>query len=71
MQDRLFEEAEELNRWLNQGAYLYICGSSALDSGVQQALIDIVQQQQSLSTEQAEQYINNLRAEGRYLRDVY
>ena len=71
VQDRLLEEAEELSRWIERGAQIYVCGSSALDTAVQQALIDILQQQQQLSSDQAEQYFNELRADGRYLRDVY
>lgn len=71
IQDRLFEEAEELYRWIQQGAHLYVCGSTELDLAVHQALLDIVQQLGSLNDEQAQQYLTNLRAEGRYLRDVY
>jgi sulfite reductase (NADPH) flavoprotein alpha-component len=71
VQDRLFEEAEELYRWIDKGAQIYVCGSSELDSAVHQALIDIVQQQNQWDAQQAEQFVNNLRAEGRYLRDVY
>ena len=71
VQDRLFEEAEALYQWIEKGAHLYVCGSTDLDSAVHQALIDIVQQQGQLDEQQAEQFVNNLRAAGRYLRDVY
>lgn len=71
VQDRLFEEADELYRWIDKGAQLYVCGSSELDAAVHQALIDIVQQQNEWDAAQAEQFVNNLRAAGRYLRDVY
>ncbi len=71
VQDRLFEEAEELYRWIDKGAQLYVCGSTNLDTAVHQALVNIVQQHDQLDTQQAEQFVNNLRAEGRYLRDVY
>ncbi len=71
VQDRLFEEAEALYRWIDKGAQIYVCGSTELDSAVHQALIDIVQQQNQWDDQQAEQFVNNLRAEGRYLRDVY
>lgn len=71
VQDRLFEEADELYSWIQKGAQLYVCGSTDLDTAVHQALVDIVQQHDQLDAQQAEQFVNNLRAEGRYLRDVY
>jgi sulfite reductase (NADPH) flavoprotein alpha-component len=38
---------------------------------VDQALRDIVATQASLSADQATDYVNNLKREKRYLRDVY
>ena len=62
VQDRLRESADEVRRWLAQGAAIYICGSlQGMAAGVDQALIDI------LGAEALEHLIE----QGRYRRDVY
>lgn len=71
VQDRLLEEAETLYQWLQDGAYLYVCGSIQLEQEIHTALTHIVQQHAELNKDEAETYVNNLRSEGRYLRDVY
>jgi sulfite reductase (NADPH) flavoprotein alpha-component len=71
VQDRLVEQAEELYRWIEQGAIIYVCGGSHIDRAVQASLIDIIEQQGRLSREGAEQFFDELRNEKRYRRDVY
>ena len=62
VQDRLRESADELQRWLQDGAAIYICGSlQGMAAGVDQALIDI------LGADALEMLIE----QGRYRRDVY
>lgn len=72
VQHRLLERGEEVWRWLQEGAYFYVCGDAAgMAREVDQALHQIAQQQGSLSSEAAGCYVQALRAEGRYLKDVY
>ena len=72
VQDKLRLKAEEIWTWLQQGAYLYICGDgNKMAKDVHQALLDIAQQQGGLSAEQAEQYFDDLRQAKRYQKDVY
>jgi sulfite reductase (NADPH) flavoprotein alpha-component len=72
VQDKLRLKAEELWTWLQQGAYLYICGDgNKMAKDVHQALLDIAQQQAGFSVEQAEQYFDDLRQAKRYQKDVY
>jgi sulfite reductase (NADPH) flavoprotein alpha-component len=72
VQDKLRVQAEEIWRWLQQGAYLYICGDgNKMAKDVHQALLEIAQQQAGLSGEQAEQYFDDLRQAKRYQKDVY
>ncbi|RVT46762.1 assimilatory sulfite reductase (NADPH) flavoprotein subunit [Rheinheimera sediminis] len=72
VQDKLRLKAEELWTWLQQGAYLYICGDgNKMAKDVHQALLDIAQQQGGFSAEQAEQYFDDLRQAKRYQKDVY
>lgn len=71
VQDRLLEHAEAVFQKLQQGAYLYVCGSTAMEEGVKSALLQIIQRHAQLSESEALDYIENLRSEGRYQRDVY
>ncbi|WGE91168.1 assimilatory sulfite reductase (NADPH) flavoprotein subunit [Actinobacillus genomosp. 1] len=72
VQDKIREEAETLWQWLQQGAYLYVCGdASRMAKDVNQALLDVIAQQGNLNTDEAEEYLDNLREEKRYQRDVY
>ncbi len=62
VQDILRNNADELVKWVEQGAVIYICGSiEGMASGVDQALTDIL----------GEQKLDELRQAGRYRRDVY
>ncbi|KAA0964218.1 sulfite reductase flavoprotein subunit alpha [Pseudomonas sp. ANT_H12B] len=62
VQDRLRESADELKRWLADGAVIYICGSlQGMASGVDHALNEI------LGIEEVDRLIE----QGRYRRDVY
>jgi sulfite reductase (NADPH) flavoprotein alpha-component len=72
VQDKLRLKAQEIWTWLQQGAYLYICGDgNKMAKDVHQALLDIAQQQGGLNTEAAEQYFDDLRQAKRYQKDVY
>lgn len=62
VQDILRNNADELVKWIEQGAVIYVCGSiEGMASGVDQALTDIL----------GEQKLDELRQAGRYRRDVY
>ena len=72
VQHRLLEQGEEVFNWLTQGAHLYICGdANRMAKDVHNALVEIVSQYGELSTEQAEQYLKDLRKQKRYQKDVY
>lgn len=72
VQDKIREEAESLWQWLQEGAYLYVCGdANRMAKGVNQALLDVIAQQGNLNMDEAEEYLDNLREEKRYQRDVY
>ncbi|ROQ30525.1 diflavin oxidoreductase [Gallaecimonas pentaromativorans] len=69
VQHRLKEEGAEVWQWLNDGAYLYVCGDGErMAKDVHQALADLIA---SHGNTDGETYLNELRAQGRYLRDVY
>ena len=72
VQQRMLENAEQLYDWLDAGAYFYVCGDAErMAKDVDKALHDIVQQQGEMSKPQAAQYIEQLKQEKRYVRDVY
>ena len=71
-QHKIREEAAELWQWLQQGAHIYVCGdASRMAKDVEQALLDTIAEQGGLSPDDADEYLDNLRQEGRYQRDVY
>jgi sulfite reductase (NADPH) flavoprotein alpha-component len=74
VQHRMREQAKELWSWLQNGAYLYVCGDAKqMAKDVQATLIDIAKEQGGLTAEQADQYVDVtlMKTEKRYLRDVY
>jgi len=72
VQTRMKEQASEIWAWLQGGASFYVCGdASRMAKDVDTALVEIAQEQGSLSEEQAQEYIKELRQEKRYARDVY
>lgn len=72
VQHRLLEHAAELFAWLQDGAYLYVCGDATrMAKDVEAAIHQIIQQQSCGTPESAAEYVTHLRDGKRYLRDVY
>ncbi|RUT66777.1 sulfite reductase [Morganella morganii] len=72
VQDKLSEMRETVWRWLEQGAYLYVCGDAfRMAKDVDAALLDIIRSEGAVSAEEALVFLNGLRTAKRYQRDVY
>lgn len=72
VQHRLLEQGNNVFEWLEQGAFLYICGNKEpMSVDVEAALLQIITTHGQLSEAAAENYLEQLKYEGRYLRDVY
>lgn len=72
VQHRLKQHAAELYAWIEEGAYIYICGDEKyMAHDVHKALIDIIAQHKAISEQEAEVYLQQLQDDGRYQRDVY
>lgn len=72
VQDRMMQRASQLWEWLEAGAHLYVCGDGArMAKDVDRTLHRIVEAQGQLQPEQAESYIQALKDNRRYQRDVY
>jgi sulfite reductase (NADPH) flavoprotein alpha-component len=72
VQDRLRRVGKDLFSWLENGAYLYVCGDAAkMAPDVNAALVDIVAEHGGRDRDDADAYVRRLADERRYLRDVY
>lgn len=74
VQDRMRENGAELWKWLQAGAYFYVCGDAKrMARDVHQMLITIAQEHGGLTPEAAKEYIEVTfaKTEKRYLKDVY
>ncbi|STZ76482.1 assimilatory sulfite reductase (NADPH) flavoprotein subunit [Bergeriella denitrificans] len=72
VQHKIAANAAEVWAWLQQGAHIYVCGDATrMARDVETALLDVIAEQGRLSREEAEDYLNDLREDKRYQRDVY
>lgn len=72
VQHRMQEDRQDLWRWLQEGAHLYVCGDATrMARDVDQALRGIARTEGGLSEDQARDWIAALARQGRYQRDVY
>jgi sulfite reductase (NADPH) flavoprotein alpha-component len=72
VQHRMQQQAAGLFQWLESGAYLYLCGSKdPMSVDVENTLLEIIRQQGAKTLAQAETYLDELKQEGRYAKDVY
>ena len=66
------ENAAEIWRWLEGGAHFFVCGDARrMAKDVDASLRQIVQQEGGKNAHQANEYIEKLKTEKRYKRDVY
>lgn len=72
VQDRLIENAKEVYQWLQQGAHFYVCGDAMkMAKDVEQALLNIIQQEGNKDLTEAKKYLLEMRKSKRYQKDVY
>ena len=72
VQHKIAEHAAEVWNWLQQGAHLYVCGDATrMARDVETALLGVIETQGKLSRDDAEDYLNEMREDKRYQRDVY
>ncbi len=72
VQHRMHEHGREVFAWLEEGAHLYVCGDAQrMAADVHAALEEIVAREGAMTGEQSAEYVKRLKAEKRYLRDVY
>ena len=72
VQHLMLDNAAEIWKWLQDGAAFYVCGdASRMAKDVDAALHSIAESEGGLSTEEAEEFVKQLKKDKRYQRDVY
>ena len=72
VQTRMRQNGKALYQWLEEGGYFYVCGDATrMAKDVDDALHSIISDEAGISAEAASDYVNRLKREKRYLRDVY
>jgi sulfite reductase (NADPH) flavoprotein alpha-component len=72
VQHRMQEQAADLYAWLQDGAYVYVCGDAdKMAADVHATLLDIVSRQGGKDPEAAQAFLDDLQSNKRYQRDVY
>lgn len=65
-------QAAQFYAWLEEGAYIYICGdASRMAADVDKAIREVIAEQAGVDAEGVNAYMDKLVAEHRYQRDVY
>ena len=72
VQDKMRESGAEMFAWLERGGYFYICGDAyRMAKDVDLALHQLIEKHGDMSEEESVSYVNKLKKEKRYVRDVY
>ncbi len=72
VQDRMQEKAAELYKWLEDGAYFYVCGDATrMAKDVETALLDAIAKGSHGTLDHASEYLETMKKQKRYQRDIY
>ncbi|KPN89411.1 assimilatory sulfite reductase (NADPH) flavoprotein subunit [Lysinibacillus sp. ZYM-1] len=72
VQHKLEENAASFYEWLEQGATIYVCGDKkSMAADVDVTIHRIIERQGQKTTEQAKAFVQELKQQKRYQRDVY
>lgn len=72
VQHKMLRHGSEFFEWLEEGAYVFVCGSKEpMSVDVENSLLQIIEKFGERSEQQALEYIDQLKDQGRYLKDVY
>ena len=71
VQHRMLEKSRELYQWLQEGAFVYVCGDEKkMAHDVHAALVTILNKRAD-KPEEAAEYLTEMQQQKRYQRDVY
>jgi sulfite reductase (NADPH) flavoprotein alpha-component len=72
VQHRMLQQGQELYNWLENGASIYVCGAKEpMSVDVEDTLMQIVEKFGNKTIEEAAAFVEQLKDEDRYLKDVY
>ena len=72
VQNRMEENSAELWKWLEEGAHFFVCGDAKrMAKDVDAMLHQIATKEGGKSPQEASEYIEQLKKDKRYKRDVY
>ena len=72
VQHKMLEHGEELFKWLDGGASFYVCGKKdPMSVDVENTLLKIIEKYGDKSPEGAKEYLEQVKEDGRYEKDVY
>ena len=72
VQHRMLEHGAELYDWLQKGGYFYVCGDAKnMAKDVDAALHTVAERHGGMTPDQAKEYVDALKKEKRYRKDVY
>ena len=72
VQHRIMEQGAEFFKWIESGSYVYVCGTKdPMSIDVEKTLLQVIEKFGGRSVEEARQYLDAMKEEGRYEKDVY
>ncbi|MDB5199391.1 MAG: NADPH--hemoprotein reductase [Chitinophagaceae bacterium] len=72
VQHKMLQHGAEFFEWLQAGSYVYVCGTKEpMSVDVEQTLLQIIEQFGDRSKEEAVKYLDDMKEDGRYIKDVY
>lgn len=72
VQHKIEENAADFYEWLEQGAVIYVCGDKkSMAADVDAIIHRVIEQQGQKTPEEAKAFVNELKQQKRYQRDVY
>ncbi len=72
VQDRMREHGAEIWAWLQEGGYFFVCGDAYhMAKDVDLALHQLIETHGGKTAAEAVEYVNQLKKDKRYVRDVY
>ena len=69
VQDKIRQKADQFFQWLGNGATLAVCGAKKMSEDVEKTIIELIKQ--FGFRDDAENFLEELKSAGRYLKDVY
>ncbi len=72
VQHRMMEHAADLYQWIENGASVFISGTKdPMSKDVEETLLKIIEEQGKKLKDESKQYLEKLKKEGRFEKDVY